>query len=461
MDTRQADLLTTVDPTELGGRIRAARIASGLTQTDLAGDDVSVGYVSRIESGHRRPKVSVLTSMSERLGVSLDLLLGAASTSAVEKVRLQLDFAELALETGSLDQAQEHAEEARGLAVMTGERALVERARLLQARVLENAEDYDRAIIELEDLLGETVDRVLQIKVGIALSRCYRESGDLVQAIESAQEVLATTAQAGLAQCDEAVQLTVTMAAAYFERGDVGQAVRVCQRAIATAEVLGSPTARASAYWNASVIQGQRGQISSAVDLAQRALALLAEQSDSRNLAVLRAQLGSMQLDLDPANTQPARDNLISAANEMAMSDASPVDRARVSIALASAHLLDGDLEQAQRLSEQVHQETVEVAPNVAAQASAILGQSLAAEGRTAEAVAALQQAALLLTGIGADRFTGQQWFELAETLDEMGESEAARQAYRSAAVSSGLRASPYGRMTALNSQQHQPLPTR
>lgn len=461
MDTRQADLLTTVDPAELGARIRAARIAYGMTQTELAADEVSVGYVSRIESGHRRPKASVLTSMSERLGVSLDLLLGAASTSAVEKVRLELDYAELSLETGSLPQAQEHAEEARRLAVMTGERALVERARLLHARVRENAEDYDRAIIELEDLLAETPDRVFQIKVGIALSRCYRESGDLVQAIESAQRILATAAEAGLAQCDEAVQLTVTMAAAHFERGDVGQAVRVCQRAIATAEQLGSSTARAAAYWNASVIEGQRGQVSSAVDLARRALALLDESSDSRNLAVLRAQLGSMQLDLDPADTQPARENLITAAHEMAMSDASPVDRARVTLALASASLLDGELERAQHLAEQVRHETTTVAPNVAAQAAGLLGQTLAAQGRTTEAVTALQQAALLLTGIGADRFTGQQWFELAETLDEMGQSEAARQAYRSAAVSSGLRASSYGRLTARSGQQHQPLPGR
>lgn len=461
MDTRQADLLTTVDPAELGSRIRAARVASGLTQTELAGNEVSVGYVSRIESGHRRPKVSVLTSMSERLGVSLDLLLGAASTSAVERIRLELDYAELALETGSIAQAQEHAEAARSLAVVSGEQALVERARLLQARVLENDEDYDRAIIALEDLLAETSDRLLQINVGIALSRCYRESGDLLQAIESAQRILTTTAEAGLGQCDEAVQLTVTMAAAHFERGDVGQAVRVCQRAIATAEQLGSPTARASAYWNASVIEGQRGQVSSAVDLARRALALLTEQSDNRNLSVLRAQLGSMQLDLDPSDTRPARENLINAAHEMAMSNASPVDRARVTLALANAHLLDGDLQQAQSLSEQVYRDTVGVASNVAAQASGVLGQALAAQGRCAEAVTALRQAALLLTGIGADRYTGQQWFELAEALDEMGESEAARQAYRSAAVSSGLRASPQRRVNAGSGQQHQPLPGR
>ena len=42
-------------PPSSGSGIRAARVAKGWTQTQLAGDDISVGYVSRIESGQRRP----------------------------------------------------------------------------------------------------------------------------------------------------------------------------------------------------------------------------------------------------------------------------------------------------------------------------------------------------------------------------------------------------------------------
>jgi transcriptional regulator with XRE-family HTH domain len=57
MDARQADLLRKIDPAELGQRLRAARVAKGMTQTDLAGADVSVGYVSRIEAGQRRPNL--------------------------------------------------------------------------------------------------------------------------------------------------------------------------------------------------------------------------------------------------------------------------------------------------------------------------------------------------------------------------------------------------------------------
>ena len=80
----------------------------------------------------------------------------------------------------------------------------------------------------------------------------------------------------------------VSEAAAYCERGDTAHAVRLCSKAIAQAETLDSPRARASAYWNASVMQANRGDIVAAVPLAERALSLLSEGQDARNLARLR-----------------------------------------------------------------------------------------------------------------------------------------------------------------------------
>src|SRR3954452_5179146 len=60
MDAQQADLLRAIDPKVLGQRLRAARVAAGMTQGQAAADDVTVGYVSRIEAGQRRPNAKVL-----------------------------------------------------------------------------------------------------------------------------------------------------------------------------------------------------------------------------------------------------------------------------------------------------------------------------------------------------------------------------------------------------------------
>ena len=57
------------------------------------------------------------------------------------------------------------------------------------------------------------------------------------------------------------------------------------------------------------------------------------------------------------------------------------------------------------------------------------------------EAAQAYQDAVLVLSAIGADRGAAQLWFDLADLLDEVGQSEAARDAYKRAAASTGLRA--------------------
>ena len=51
------------------------------------------------------------------------------------------------------------------------------------------------------------------------------------------------------------------------------------------------------------------------------------------------------------------------------------------------------------------------------------------------------REAVMLLTSVGADRDAADLWFELAGLLEAVGELDAARDAYRSAAASTGLRA--------------------
>ena len=447
MDARQADLLRSIDPATLGLRLRAARVAKGLTQTDLAGADVSVGYVSRIESGQRRPQGRVLAELATRLGVPVEQLLLGAAPRELDEIRLAVDFAELSLESGEPVEAETRSAEALARAESASLDELADRARFVHARALEGLGRLDDAVLELEALIAHTTSGLLEIRAGIALSRGYRESGDLTKAIEAGEGVLARLAGTPLEQTDESVQLAVTIAAAYFERGDAGHAVRVCRTAVARAEVLGTATARASAYWNASVMEANRGAVGDAVTLARRALALLGEGRDARNLARLRTQLASMQLRLDPPEVSEAERNLEAAAEELAWSSASPVDVARNDLARARARFLSGDLEAAAELSQQVQAAIGEQAPLVLGDALSLAGQVLMTQGDVTRATAYLQQAVLAMTGAGADRSAAQQWFELADLLDSVGLTDAARDAYRNAAASAGVRARPGNRV--------------
>jgi tetratricopeptide (TPR) repeat protein len=413
-----------------------------MTQTDVAGDGMSVAYVSRMESGQRRPTAKVLDDLAHRLEVPVEELLGEKTPREMDEIRLTLDYAELALESGEPQEAATHVQEALDRLDAAPADGLNDRARFLGARAHEALGHVDEAIEELERLVdGVGVAGLTKVRAGIALSRVHRESGDLGRAIDTGEQVLADLADQGLDSCDEAVQLAVTIAAAYFERGDAGHAVRICRAAIAKAEALGSPTARASAYWNASAMQARRGDMHNAAPLAERALALLSEGQDVRNLARLRTELGRLQLALDPPAVEQARENLEKAAEELNWSSAAPVDRAWTQLGLARASFLAGDLAGSRELASQVHAISEGHAPLAEAEARALEGQTYAAQGDMAEAARAYQDAVHLLSAIGADRGAAQLWFDLADLLEQVGQADAARDAYRRAAASTGLRA--------------------
>ncbi len=397
MNLADAALLQEIRPYELGSRMRAARLAKGWTQTELAGDLVSVGYVSRLESGHRRPNAEVLEALAARLDVSTDQLLRGPTAPEQDELRLALDFAELSLENGDHAEAEMQARTARDRARAIVHAELADRGSYLVARALESQGNLDDAILELEDLLnGGAIPKagaapaipraglpaIPRIKAAIALTRCYRESGDLSLSIEAGERVLNELEGSPLESTDE-VRATrchdggclllprrhrpggAHMPSSHRQ----GRRARLAQ-------------ARAAAYWNASAFESERGAVAEAIPLAERALALLAEGQDGRNLARLRTAVAEMQLYLDPPDMDAAIVMLELAGAELVTSSAGVLDIARNDVALARARLLGGDPVSAADLGRDVHARVDGHSPLIAADAKLVQGQAAAASGQ-------------------------------------------------------------------------------
>jgi tetratricopeptide (TPR) repeat protein len=444
----QRTFLGDVDRQVLGARIRDARVARGLSQTELAGSEFSVAHISRIEAGLRRPSRQVLERLAERLALSADDLLASLSQRRLDEARLGLDYAELSLESGEPAEAETQAARVLGSLPRTAPAALLDRAAFLRARALESLGRLDDAI-ELLDGLAERGPSLDWAGWCVALCRCYRESGDFGRSVDLGERVVAAMRTAGLDGSDEAVQMTVTLAAAYFERGDVGHAVRLCRRAIDAADASGSAKARASAYWNASMIEAKEGSVAKAIPLARKALALLSEGEGGRNLARLRSQLGIMLLQADPPEVAEAAGNLDRARDEFAATSSSPVDIARNDLARARAMFLADDRHEAAELAARIAADSATAAPLIAADAQCLQGQIRAADGDVDAAIADYREGARILTGLGADRTAAQLWFELGTLMDELGATDAARDAYRRAAASTGLHTHVAGNVSA------------
>ncbi|MFT4009565.1 MAG: helix-turn-helix domain-containing protein [Nocardioidaceae bacterium] len=434
--------LREVDPAVLGGRIKAARIGAGLTQGELAGDEISVAYVSRIESGQRRPDGALLETLAARLGVTPDFLVLGANSADVDELRLLLDYAELALESGNAADGLDKARQALMDVARASLPDLERRARFLHARALEATGDSDGAIIALEELAKTGEADLAWTKVMIALCRCYRDAGDLGKSIETGEKALGMLDGVGLSQSDEAIQLAVTLAGVYGLRGDVAYAARICKKAIGDAEKSGSPAARAAAYWNASFMESMRGRTQTAIDFASRALDLLTQTNDVRNRARLRSTLGMYQLEAEPAELDAAKYNLATAVDELEWSSASPFDVGSTKVALARAFLLSGETVEAGRLlAETQALGSREDAPAMVAESRILAGQIALSNGDELTARHELGGAAIVLKAIGdtADRTVAQLWFDLGGLLDQMGEGATARDAYRRAAGATGL----------------------
>jgi len=252
---------------------------------------------------------------------------------------------------------------------------------------------------------------------------------------------LTTLETDGLVGTDEAIQLAMTVAYAYIERGDLSRAARLCTETIKTAEQAASPAARSSAYWNASIVYSERGDTESALALANRALALLGEGQDARNLARLRLELGRLHMDLEPADITQALGHLERAKSELSDTGATAGEISHGDVLLARALLLGGRPAEALDAASRACDTTPDDVSLTLAEANLARAEALAALARDDEALAALRRTAEILTRMdGRDRWVAQAWCELAEMFEAVGDVDAAHGALKSAASASGLR---------------------
>jgi tetratricopeptide (TPR) repeat protein len=434
-----ARALNALDPVDLGARVKAARVAAGLTQPALAGRDASVAFLSRIETGQRRPSPELLDVLAARLGVTVEYLVIGEAWQDARRLELQLDHAELSLVGGEAANALTQAREALASSALQAVWGGAVRARYVEAAALDALGD-PAATTAFQGVLASGPDSTTLLKAATALCRIWREQGQLARAIACAQSALADTPPE-MRGSEEGIRLSVTLAAALFMDGRTAEAAEICDEAIAESERLSSPIARASAYWNASAIRADSGDVAEAIGMARRALHLLENTERVRDIGRLRTQLSEIMLRADPPRIADAREQLAIADTELDWSEASPTDRARNDLVNAQALFMEGETDHARQRAISVLGASEDEAPLLGVEALVLLGQIAWSGGEAEQARTWYRRAIQILTGVGADREAAQVWFELGTLAAQAGLTDEAADAFRRAAVSTGLRA--------------------
>ncbi len=426
----------------LGERIRDLRLRKNLSQAQLAWPELSDSYVSLIESGKRTPAPSMVALLARKLDCSESYLLTGVSEEAIASLKETLRYAHIALENGASDEARVRFAEVLAHPAVADLPAVAQEAHWGHALSLEATGALDEAIAELEEtatMISPATDPDQWANVHTALSRCHRQRGDLAKSIEVGEEALDQLTVQGGPWTDAMVMLGSTILAAYEQRGDLAYARQLADMLTERAESIGSPKALMAAYWNAAWVEELGGDAQRALALAERAIALLGEEDDPRNLSRLRIACGHFLLRAHPERAEQALDVLRQAEREIGSSAASTVDLASCIINQARAQLVLGRPVEAAGLARRATELLADTAGVHIAEAYTVLCDALVRLGRREEAVTALSQAVEYLEKMRAHRPAARAWFDLAELLGAAGQADEQKEAFHRALSCMGL----------------------
>lgn len=424
------------EPLQVGARIRRLRRARGLSQAELAGQDLSPSYVSLLEAGKRVPSGEVLRQLASRLGCDVAELSGQdlPMTVPTPDLEVELRYAEMVLRNGDAEAAL-HAYQAVQQRISVAEHPqLWFAAEMGIAQSLEHCGRLEESIQHYEALReasnGNPESRVSRLTTVVALCRCYRELGDLTHAVELAESTLTELEALDLTPTLLGVELLSTLVGVHFERGDLHRAAYLASRAIEQAEKVSNPKALGAAYWNASLVMHRNGHTADALVLIEKALSIYSEGEDERALARLRNAYASVLLQSDTPDAGAAKGLLEQSADSLSRAGSSVdiaychTDLAKAELLLGNAPAAIGHADEALRL----------LGPNHRLQTARtllVLAHARLAQDDREGAQAAYERGALILEASEAGRRAAFAWAELAEILQICGDDERAVWAYR------------------------------
>ena len=289
-----------------GEQLRALRLARHLTQAEVAGDELSISYISLLESNRRQPSDETVRILARALGCRPEELYG---TPAVGKQppALALRYADLNLQAGEATAARagyQHVLQAGVEDPMLRVRTMLGLAKTLQGegRLSEAVEMYESCV------RSGLVDPAHSVSLAATQGwcRCLFELGELYRAIEVGSRALEELGQLGAEDSEQSVHLLATVALAWYELGELRQAENLLSEGLERAARVKSPLARGAIIWNASIVASERGRYLEALELADEALVLFRRGSDPRLLGMLLTLRGYMLLRLDPPRAAEA-----------------------------------------------------------------------------------------------------------------------------------------------------------
>ncbi|MFI1371799.1 helix-turn-helix domain-containing protein [Streptomyces longwoodensis] len=293
-----------------GRRLKRLRLERGLSQAGLVGEGMSTGYLSRLESGDRRPTERATAYLAERLGVDASVLTGPPPQRPLTY--------ELAVASSAPSGTCDLAALGRVVDEDAGDDPAARwQARWLLGRSARRAGDYAEEREHLDRLveLGESLEvPELRVRSLVAYARCTRALGDMRTAEPAAARAVGLARSEDLAVPDTLAALTVLIDI----EADLGRLDAAARHADDLERDLlpaAAPAQAAEGWWTAATVCGRRGDHAAARTRLDTALRLLGSTDNLALWTRLRLAATAAALEMTPPHVGTAECWLAEAAS--------------------------------------------------------------------------------------------------------------------------------------------------
>ncbi|MEV0233853.1 helix-turn-helix domain-containing protein [Nonomuraea sp. NPDC050786] len=432
----------------IGDRVRGLRLNRRMSQAQLAGPDLSDSYVSLIESGKRTPTPVVARLLAERLGCTTEFLLHGIEPRQRIDTELGLRHAELELQHGDPAVAADRFTEI--VKAADEENAmLTAHARFGRARALEAQGRLGQAVEAFERLRREAAahpERLADLPLTIALSRCYQRAGDRLRARDLASAALKQAERLSITQGEIAIDLAAALVEARSEREGGSPELEYVKRVL---DLTGVPevvdrSGEIHALWHASAAAAAGEDSALAVRLADDAI--MAGRQVRLSLQLARTAMHWSRLATAPLDEA---ERLVSAASKaFAASPATRSEHRESLIVHARVNLRAGNPARAGQLAAAALAPADDRTGTTVAEAHLVLATVAIDLG--GDASAHLGDAHRVLDTLdrpvfGSDRQAARCWRELGDLYGVVGSRAQQTAAYRKALEAAGVRSALAG----------------
>ena len=303
-----------------------------MSQAQLAGEELTKGFISQVEAGLVRPSLRSLQIIAGRLGKGIEYFVGDQPLTSAKRVTYHRVAAEAAAERadwrtvrGEVENAIAHTPTRRErgkllrllasaeLAARETERAFEHIAEALAALdPTTDAEDiaklhYHRGFgyVEIGQLVAasesfetardiverhEIVDPRLRSRILLALGTTYRRLERTAKALATYEAALALAARTS--EFEVAARSHMGIAASLYDEGDLDGAIAAYERARGLLERMSDARLELSVLQSMASVSVDRGKLDTAREIAERCRARALAIGDDRMAAVAETELG-------------------------------------------------------------------------------------------------------------------------------------------------------------------------